>query len=165
MFLELKNKWIHIEKGKKRKPPTFSVFMYFGALDRLRNPLLKYVLSIPWRKRRHGYCRACFSKPSSTSHADDLLLHLKNWDQLLTSEITLASQPDGHNSLLDIVNKFVCWQLIEGTPSQNPKPTGWGHEPSSPWQGKATLEPIKDRGHRGVGACEDYRSQQILSSE
>lgn len=50
----------------------------------------------------------CFAKPSSISHADDLLLHLKNGDQFLSSEITLASQPDGHNPLLDIVNKFVC---------------------------------------------------------
>lgn len=76
-----------------------------------------------------------------------------------------ASQPNGHNPLLDTVNKFVCWQLIEVTRSQNHTPTGQGHKPSSPWQGKVTLETIKDRGHSGVSACADYRSQQILSSE
>lgn len=30
----------------------------------------------------------CFAKPSSIGHADDLLLHLKNSDQFLSSEIT-----------------------------------------------------------------------------
>lgn len=30
----------------------------------------------------------CFAKPSSIGHADDLLLHLKNSDQFLSSDIT-----------------------------------------------------------------------------
>lgn len=123
IILEFKNKWILIEKGKKRKPPTFSVFMYFGVLDRLRNPLLKHVSQFLGGRTAHGYCRASFSRLLYQTIFHSTCRWPPSSFKEFRSASVLWNNPWPHNQMdtipyLTQLTKFVCWQLTEVARSQ-----------------------------------------------
>lgn len=139
ILLEFKNKWIHMEKGKKRKPPTFSVFMYFGVWDRLRNPLLKYVLSqfLGWRAA-HGYCRASFSRLLCQT----IFHRTCRWPPSSFKKFRTVSVPWNnpwpHKEMDTIPYRHSC--LLT---------THWGHqkpEPHTKWTGTGKNDPWNNQG-------------------